>query len=166
MREGSRNDRHMEQVSVRRSMAPWMFNAHAVVHSVLLLLGVARGWTPRSWAIARTNEREPAFALMCKSTDGNILVTFPMALMSTLIKAVWGRKVSFSSQFQRTFILAGRAWQRKLEAPDHILLAVRKERAMDGYAQLAVPFSFGPGCMPVHGMLLPTLKVLPTVNSI
>lgn len=108
--------------------------------------------------MARINERELAFALMCKSTNGNILVT--------LIKAVWGRKVSFSSQFQRTFIMAGRAQQQKLEALDHILLAVRKERAMDGYAQLALSFSFGPGCMPAHGMLLPTLKVLPTVNSI
>lgn len=95
-------------------MAPWMFNAHAVIHSVLLL-GVARGRSPRSWAMARINEPELAFALMCKSTDGNILVTFPMALMRTLVKAVWGRKVSFSSQFQRTRhcgreSLAAEAW--------------------------------------------------------
>lgn len=91
--------------------------------------------------MAGINERELAFALMCKSTDGNILVTFPMALMRTLVKAVWERKVSFSSQFQRTFILAGRAWQQKLGAPDHILLAVGKERAMDGYAQLSLSLS-------------------------
>lgn len=66
------------------------------------------------------------------------------------------RCVYLHSWFEGTVLMAGKAWQRELQADAHSAATVRKQRVMDVSVTLSFPFSLSPEFQPlrVYGRLL------------